>query len=132
MTRDEYVKSMQCKLLGQIDLVVQGLKFLGQHVSFTLTTGLLNFDPIATGTAVGMINGAVEGFARAAAVDMPGHQRINIVSPALVLEVADKYRDTFPGYSPVPVATVALAYRKSIMNSQTGQIIRVGWNLNSA
>ncbi len=127
MTKEVYLQSMQSKQLGQIDLVVQGLKLLGKDVSFTLTTGLLNFDPIATGTASSMVDGAIEGFARAAAIDMPAQQRINIVSPALLLESVEKYRDFFPGYPPVPAATVALAFRKSIMGHQTGQIIRVGW-----
>ncbi len=100
---------------------------LGKDVSFTLTTGLLNCDPIATATAAAMVNGAVEGFVRAAAIDMPAQQRINVVSPALLLESVERYRDFFPGYPPVPAATVALAYRKSIMGHQTGRVIRVGW-----
>lgn len=127
MTMDAYLQSMQGKQLGQIELVVQGLKLLGNNVSYTLTTGLLNFDPIAMASAAGMVNGAVEGFARAAAIDMPEKQRINVVSPALLLESVEDYRDFFSGYSPVPAAKVALAYRKSIMGHQTGQVIRVGW-----
>lgn len=127
MTKEIYLQSMQSKLLGQIDLVVQGIKLLGKHVSFTLTSGLLNFDPIAMGSAASMVNGAIEGFVCAAAIDMPGKQRINVISPALLVESAEKYHDFFPGYSTVPASTVALAYRKSIMGKQTGKIIRVGW-----
>lgn len=127
MTKEKYVTSMQSKQLGQIDLVLQGLKILPDHVSFTLTTGLLNWDPIVTGTAAAMVNGAVEGFTRAAAIDMPAKQRINVVSPGLLLESVEKYRDFFPGFPPVPAATVALAYRKSVMGNQTGQVIKVGW-----
>lgn len=127
MTKEKYITSMQSKQLGQIDLVIQGLKMLRDHVSFTLTTGLLNCDPIAAGSAAGMVNGAIEGFARAAAIDMPAKQRINVVSPNLLLESVEKYRDFFPGYLPVPAATVALAYRKSVMGHQTGQVIKIGW-----
>lgn len=127
MTIEAYMQSLQSKQLGQINLVIQGLKLLRPDVSFTLTTGLLNIDPIATGSAAGMVNGAIEGFVRAAAIDMPSRQRINAVSPALLAESAEKYRDFFSGYLPVPAATVALAYRKSVMGSQTGQIMRVGW-----
>lgn len=127
MTKEKYITSMQSKQLGQIDLVVQGLKILRDHVSFTLTTGLLNCDPIVTGSAAGMVNGAVEGFVRAAAIDVPGKQRINVVSPNLLLESVEKYRDFFPGYVPVPATIVALAYRKSVMGHQTGQVIKVGW-----
>ncbi len=130
LTKTEYQQSLQSKQLGQIDLVVQGLKLLGDEVSYTLTTGLLNYDPIVNASAAGMVNGAIEGFARAAAIDMPGKQRINVVTPALILESLDKYRDIFPGYDPVPAAKVALAYRKSIMGKQTGKIIRVGWKIN--
>lgn len=127
LTQKDYLQSLQGKQLGQIDLVTQGLKVFGGDVSFTLTTGLLNVDPIASGAAAGMVNGAVEGFVRAAAIDVPARQRINVVSPALLLESVEKYQDFFPGYAPVPGATVALAYRKSIMGKQTGQVIRVGW-----
>lgn len=127
MTHAQFMQSLQSKQLGQINLVLQGLKLLGDHVSYTLTTGLLNHDPIAAGSAAGMVNGAVEGFVRAAACDMPGKQRINVVSPALLTESVEKYRDFFPGYNPVPAATVALAYRKSVLGQQTGQIYRVGW-----
>ena len=127
MTKDDYLKSMQSKQLGQIDLVVQGLKMLSSHVSYTLTTGLLNWDPIACGSAAGMVNGAIDGFVRAAAIDMPAKQRINAISPNLLLESVEKYRDFFPGFSPIPAAVVALAYRKSIMGHQTGQILQVGW-----
>jgi NAD(P)-dependent dehydrogenase (short-subunit alcohol dehydrogenase family) len=129
MTIETYLQSMQSKLLGQVALVVQGIKRLGQETSFTLTTGLLNHDPIAAGTAAGMINGAIEGFVRAAAIDMPGKQRINVVSPALLSESVEKYRDFFHGYQPVPAASVALAYRKSVMGHQTGQVMRIGWSL---
>ena len=127
MTKDMYITSMQSKQMGQIDLVIQGLKLLPSHVSFTLTTGLLNCDPIVTGSAAAMVNGAIEGFVRASAIDMPEKQRINAVSPNLLLESLDKYRDFFPGYIPVPAATVALAYRKCVMGNQTGQIVKVGW-----
>ncbi len=127
MDKDRYLQSLQSKQLGQIDLVIQGLKILKDDVSFTLTTGLLNHDPIAQGSAAGMVNGAVEGFARAAAIDVPGKQRINVVSPALLTESVDKYQGFFPGFAPVPAAQAALAYRKSVQGWQTGQVYRVGW-----
>lgn len=127
MTMKDYLQSLQSKQLGQIELVIQGLKLLGEQVSFTLTTGILNYDPIAASSAASMINGAIEGFVRAAAISMPAKQRINAVSPTLLTESVEKFRDFFPGYKPVPAATVALAYRKSIFGEQTGQVYKVGW-----
>lgn len=127
MDRSKYLASLQGKQLGQIDLVVQGLKLLGPNVSYTLTTGLLNADPIAKGTAAAMVNAAVEGFVVAAAIDVPAKQRINVVSPALLEESVKQYEGFFEGHQPVPGATVALAYRKSIMGALTGKVFRVGW-----
>lgn len=127
MTKEDYAQSMQGKMLGQIDLVLEGLKLLKDSASFALTTGLLNYDPIVSGTAAAALNGAVEGFVRAAAIDVPARQRINVVSPTLLVESVDVYRDFFPGFSVVPAAVVANAYRKAIFGAQTGQVIRVGW-----
>ena len=122
-----YISSLQCKLLGQIDLVLHGLSYLNQNGSFTLTTGILNADPIACGTAAAVVNSGVEGFVVAAAIDMPRQLRINAVSPALLTESQVRYASYFPGHDTVNAAKVALAYRKSVYGKQTGKIYKVGW-----
>ena len=127
MQDDHYIASLQGKLLGQVDLVLHGLSLLGPKVSYTLTTGILNVDPIAKGTAAAMVNGAVEAFVRAAAIDVDGQQRVNVVSPALLEESQTQYEGFFPGYSTVPGSQVALAYRKAIFGRQNGAVLRVGW-----
>jgi NAD(P)-dependent dehydrogenase (short-subunit alcohol dehydrogenase family) len=123
--KDDAITSIQSKLLGQIDLVTQGLRLLKDHVSFTLTTGILNTDPIATGSLAAMINGAVEAFAHAAAKDVPGKQRINVISPALLTESQAKLGEYFPGYETVAAAKVARAYRKAIFGIQSGRVFSV-------
>jgi hypothetical protein len=40
-------------------------------------------------------------------------------------ESMDKYAAFFPGFEPVPAARVALAYQKSVLGVQTGQVFRV-------
>lgn len=127
ITKENFTTSLQSKFLGQIDLVLQGLKFLKDDTSFTLTTGILNSDPIAQGSAAAAVNGAVDAFIKAAAIDMPKKQRINSVSPTLLIESKEKYQDFFQGYKPVAAEDVALAYRKSVMGKITGQILKVGW-----
>lgn len=127
MCRDDYVQSMQSKLLGQIDLVVQGMQYLHKQASFTLTTGILNADPIASGTAAATINSAVEGFVKAAAMDVDGRQRINVVSPGLLEESHEKLGHLFPGYPTVPGARVAKAYRKAVFGIRTGHVFKVAW-----
>ena len=127
MSRDDYIQSFQSKFLGQVDLVVQGLQCLHQDVSFTLTTGILNVDPIANGSAAAAINSAVEGFARAAAMDVDGRQRINVVSPGLLEESHQKLGHLFPGYPTVAGSRVSKAYRKSVFGLRTGHVFKVGW-----
>lgn len=127
MTKENYLKSLEIKQIGQIDLVIQGIKMLGKEVSFTLTTGILNNDPIPGSTAAAMVNSAVEGFVTAASFEVPYKQRINVVSPTLLKESYEKYKGLFQGYNPVSAHEVALAYRKSVMGKQTGKIIKVGW-----
>ena len=118
--------SMQQKLLGQIRLVQEGIKVLSAEGSITLTTGIMNRDFVSNGSVAAMINSAVEGFVKAAALDLPNKMRINAVSPALLEESVEKYSQLCPGFEPVSSAAVARAYRKSLYGIQTGQIYHVG------
>lgn len=125
MTAEDYITSMQQKLLGQVSVALEGMKVLNNHGSITLTTGIMNRDFVANGSAAAMVNNAVEGFVKAAALDLPRGIRINAVSPALLEESADKYAAVCPGFEPVSSAKVARAYRKSIYGIQSGQIYHV-------
>lgn len=125
MTVADYLASMQQKLLGQLSLVLNGIKVLKDNGSITLTTGIMNRDFVKNGSAAAMVNNAVEGFVKAAALDLPRGIRINAVSPALLEESVDKYSELCPGFEPVSSAKVARAYRKSIYGIQTGQIFHV-------
>jgi NAD(P)-dependent dehydrogenase (short-subunit alcohol dehydrogenase family) len=125
MTRDDYVNSMQSKLIGQMDVVLQGQSLLNSGGSFTLTTGTLNRDPITGGSAAAMVNNAVEAFVSLAALELPNQLRINVVSPALLTESAKKYEALFPGFETVAAEKVARAYRKSVYGIQTGRVYHV-------
>ena len=126
LSREDYITSMQSKLLGQIDLVLQGQQTVNDGGSFTLTTGVLNHDPIAGGSAAAMANNAVEGFASSAALELPRQLRINVISPALLEESVSHYEGFFPGFEPVAGAKVARAFRKSVYGIQTGRVFHVG------
>lgn len=125
MTVEDYLTSMQQKLIGQLSLVLEGIKVLNDHGSITLTTGIMNRDFVKNGSAAAMVNNAVEGFVKAAALDLPRGIRINAVSPALLEESTDKYSELCPGFEPVASAKVARAYRKSIYGIQAGQIYHI-------
>ncbi len=126
MSIDDYIASMQQKLLGQLYLALEGIKVLNDHGSITLTTGIMNRDFVQNGSAAAMVNNAVEGFVKAAALDLPRGIRMNVVSPALLEESVEKYSQLCPGFEPVSSAKVARAYRKSIYGIQSGQIYHVG------
>ena len=123
MTYDKYRASLGDKALGQIELVRRGLSSINPRGSFTLITGVLFDRPIVTGSAAAAANGAVEGFARAAALEL-APIRVNVVSPTLLTESIEKNGHLFPGETPVPAALVANAYLRSIETAETGQIYR--------
>lgn len=125
MSVADYLASMQQKLLGQIQVALTGITTLNDHGSITLTTGIFNRDFVKNGSAAALVNNAVEGFVKAAALDMPRGIRINVVSPALLEASAEKYATVCPGFEPVSSEKVARAYRRSFYGIQTGEIFHV-------
>lgn len=125
MTAEHYAIGLRNKLMGQINVVLTGLKYLNSAGSFTLTSGILNRDPIRFATSSAMVNGAIDAFVKAAAIDMPKNIRINVVSPTVLCESMDKLGEYFRGFVPVTTEKVALAYSKSIEGHQTGQVYYV-------
>ncbi|MDF1702991.1 MAG: short chain dehydrogenase, partial [Planctomycetota bacterium] len=77
------------------------------------------------GTSASMVNGAVNAFVMAAAIEMPRGQRINVVSPGVIEEAMEAYGAFFRGFEPVPAVRAARAYAKSVEGAQTGQCYRV-------
>lgn len=127
MDAEKYFFGLNHKLMGQVNLVIEGREHINDHGSFTLTSGCLSEDPIKAGSSAAMVNGALNSFAIAAAIEMPRDLRINVISPTILLESQDVYDDFFRGFLPVSAAHVALAYSKSVEGKQTGKIYRVGY-----
>ncbi|MEE3045759.1 MAG: short chain dehydrogenase [Pseudomonadota bacterium] len=125
MDEDKYRIGIDDKLFGQINLVLIGRDYVADRASFTLTTGILAKDPIEFGSSASMVNGAIEGFVKSAAIEMkPGH-RINAVSPGVITEAMEGYAPYFRGHNPVPAARAALGYAKSVEGLQTGQVFEI-------
>ena len=125
LSAKEFAVGLDDKLMGQINLVLIGSEFANDGASFTLTSGVLSEDPIHYGAAVSTVNAALDGFVRAAAIELPRGLRINGVSPTILEESLPAYGPYFRGFKAVPAATVALAYAKSAEGRQTGQVYRV-------
>ncbi|MEJ2483897.1 MAG: short chain dehydrogenase, partial [Gemmatimonadota bacterium] len=125
MQAADYVMSLRNKLMGQVNLVLIGREHVAASGSFTLTSGVLDEDPIPGGTAASMVNGGINAFVLAASIEMPAGQRINAVSPGVIEEALDQYAPFFRGFEPVPASRAALAYAKSVEGGRSGQVFRV-------
>ncbi len=121
----DYEIGLLDKLMGQVNLVLFGREVVADGGSFTLTTGILDSDPIVAGSSASMVNGAINAFVMAAAIEMPRGLRINAVSPGVIEEAMADYAPFFRGFEPVSAARAALAYAKSVEGARTGQVFRV-------
>jgi NAD(P)-dependent dehydrogenase (short-subunit alcohol dehydrogenase family) len=125
MSEEKFAIGLRDKLMGQVNLAMLGLDRLSDGGSITLITGILAEQPIRYGASASMVNGALEAFVRAAAIELPRGIRINAVSPNVFAESMPGYAPFFRGFEAIPVARAALAYSRSIEGAQTGQIYRV-------
>jgi NAD(P)-dependent dehydrogenase (short-subunit alcohol dehydrogenase family) len=120
-----YTLGLTHKLMGQVNLALAAREHLVDGGSITLTSGILSEQPIAGGSSASMVNGALEAFVRAAAVELPRGIRINLVSPTVLAESMAAFGSFFRGFEPVPAARAALAFSRSVEGLQTGQVYRV-------
>jgi len=125
LTAENWQFSLGSKLMGQISLVQEAIPFIKERGSFTLVSGVLNDEPIFASAAAAAISGALEGFARAAAVELPKGLRINVVSPTILKESEAQFGPFFPGVIPVEGWRVAQAYKRAILGVQTGRVYKV-------
>ncbi len=128
LSHEDFNLGLQNKLMGQVQLVTEGLKYIKLGGSFTLTTGILNEEPILGGVSAAMVNGAIEGFVKAASLEMiKNNARINVVSPSVITEALGVYADFFKGFESVGASTIANAFVKSIEGIETGKVYKVGF-----
>jgi NAD(P)-dependent dehydrogenase (short-subunit alcohol dehydrogenase family) len=125
LSAEDWQFSLGSKLMGQISLVQEAIPFINERGSFTLVSGVLNDEPIFASAAAAAVSGALEGFARAAAVELPKGLRINVVSPTILKESEAKFGPYFPGVIPVEGWRVAQAYKRAILGVQTGRVYKV-------
>jgi len=114
---------LEGKLLGQINLVLIGQRYISKGGSFTLTSGILAEEPIRQGIAATTVDGAVNAFVKAAAAELANDIRINVVAPG-VIDASPHLHKFFPGHIPVSMNAVCAAYLKSILGVANGQVIR--------
>ncbi|NHZ91601.1 short chain dehydrogenase [Massilia sp. CCM 8733] len=113
------------KLMGQVNVAQVAAECLNDGGSITLVSGIVAEQPIRFGASASMVNSAVEGFVRGAAIELPRGLRINAISPTVLEESLDAYGPYFYGFEATSASRVALAYSRSVEGAQTGQVYRV-------
>lgn len=121
LTDGDFEHSLRSKLMGQVNVVRHALSALSDHGSITLTSGPLARYPMKGSAAIAMVDAALEGFVRAAALDAQGGIRINAVCPGWVRETMAKMgMDPSPGLA---AADVARSYVAAVEGTMTGAIL---------
>lgn len=118
-----FKKGIVGKMMGQINLVLIGQHYINPKGSFTLITGALTHEPQINFANASAVNGAVEGFVRASAIELSNGIRINAVSPT-VIENSPQYFPYFPGEIPTTMKQLEFAFKKSLFGAVTGHIIK--------
>jgi NAD(P)-dependent dehydrogenase (short-subunit alcohol dehydrogenase family) len=119
----DFALCLTSKLMGQVNLVRFGVDMLEDGGSFTLTTGILSRQPMPGSAAISASNAGLEGFVRAAALELPRGLRINAIAPGWVREtLVARKMDPDLG---LPAARIAETYRQAVEGRATGQILDV-------
>lgn len=117
----DFALGMDNKFMGQVNLVREGLAFLKDGGSITLTSGALAHTPMPGSAATSPANAAVEGFVRAAALELPRGIRINAASPVFVTETAMAMGLGTQGT--LSAAITAQTYAASVEGNMSGVVL---------
>ncbi|HEV8514634.1 MAG TPA: short chain dehydrogenase [Cyclobacteriaceae bacterium] len=123
LTDTEFRKGVEGKMMGQINLVLIGQHYIKPKGSFTLISGALTHEPQRNFANASAANAAVDGFVRAAAIELENGIRVNAVSPT-VIENSPQYFPFFPGEIPVTMKQLEYGFRKSVFGANTGLVIK--------
>lgn len=120
----DYALGLRSKLMGQVTLTRIAAKRLRDGGAIVLTAGVLARHPMIGSAAISLVNAGLEGFTRAAALELPRGIRINVVSPPWVTETLAHLGMTASVH--LPAVEVAKAYVEAIEGKRQGQVIEPG------
>ena len=115
---DDYRYGFERKFLGQVRFVELGNKTIRDNGSYTFTSGFLSHYPNPASIATGPFNAAVDTFVKNTAPLLPRGIRINVVSPAPIVEPGQE------GEGLVTAAETARLYVKAVEDNVSGQVLR--------
>jgi len=114
---DDYRYGFERKFLGQIRFLKFGENFIRDNGCFVFTSGFLNQYPNPASIATGPLNAAVNTFVKNTASLLPRGIRINVVSPAPIVEPGQEGRGL------VTAADTAKSYVEAVEGNMTGQVL---------
>ena len=120
---EDFQLGIRNRPMGQVNLVRKGLSNIRPGGVFILTGGTFAFDPWPKTAAMTMAAAGLEGFVRAAALDLTDARRVVVVHPPIVRDTAIQM-----GMDGAPwpnAATVAETYRMALESQITGQPVYV-------
>jgi NAD(P)-dependent dehydrogenase (short-subunit alcohol dehydrogenase family) len=121
LTDEDFLLSVNNKLMGQVNLVRIGCRYVRDNGSFTVTSGVLSREPMKGSAAISLVNAGLDGFVRAATLELPRGMRVNAVSPVWVKETLKALgMDSATG---MPAQQVALAYVESVEGTRNGEVL---------
>ena len=115
---EDYRYGFERKFLGQVRLLKYGEPFVRDNGSFIFTSGFLSHYPNPASIATGPLNATIDTFVKNTAALLSRGIRINVVSPAPVVE---------PGKECLGVVTAidtAKLYVEAIEGEMTGKVLR--------
>jgi len=121
---EDYRYGFERKFLGQIRFLKLGESFVRYNGSFVFTSGFLNQYPNPASIATGPLNAVVDTFVKNTASLLPRGIRINVVSPAPIVEPGQE------GQGVVTAAETAKLYVEAVEGNITGQVLRAWGGLS--
>lgn len=119
LTETDYQMALNNKLMGQVNLIRFGQRYINTGGSITLTSGILSREPMPGGSVISMANGALESFVKSVALEVDRY-RVNVVAPIFVKEtMAMMGMDTEIGLSASDTAKAYVAAVTGKMHGQT-------------
>ena len=115
---EDYRYGFERKFLGQIRFLEYGENTIRDNGSFVFTSGFLSHYPNSASIATGPLNAAVDTFVNNTAPMLPRGIRINVVSPAPIIEPGQE------GKGLVTAAETAKLYVQAVEGNITGQVLR--------
>jgi NAD(P)-dependent dehydrogenase (short-subunit alcohol dehydrogenase family) len=115
---DDYKYGFERKFLGQIRFLKLGETYVRDNGSFVFTSGFLSHYPNPASIATGPLNATVNTFVRNTASLLPRGIRINVVSPAPIVQPGQE------GKGLVTAAETAKLYVEAVEGNITGQVLR--------